>query len=132
MDALSSYSILDNKLQHNAPFYNWKERSRVEIYLGQSPAHGKNVALVLDRHTGLVSSQFHVKFDPTFHSVMQDTFDSKWQERAGFKTAKPEPQTAAIQRKGPKPRTTRNSNKQIAQVDLPDIPSPEGGMKDPF
>ena len=103
--------VLDNKLQHNAPFHKWKERSRVGIYLGQSPVHGKNVALVLNRQTGLVSPQFHVKFDPSFHSVMQDQFDSKWQERAGFTKIKQENQTATTQQKGPKRRTTRNSNK---------------------
>ena len=113
--------ILDNKLQHNAPFHKWKERSRVGIYLGQSPAHGKNVALVLDRRTGLVSPQFHVKYDPSFHSVMQDQFDSKWQERAGFTKIKQEQQTAA-HKKGPKLRTTIHSNKQTAQVNLPDLP----------
>ena len=120
--------VLDNKLQHNAPFHKWKERSRVGIYLGQSPVHGKNVALVLNRQTGLVSPQFHVKFDPSFHSVMQDQFDSKWQERAGFTKIKQENQTAATQQKGPKRRTTRNSNK-TPLVDSPVIPHSEGGMR---
>ena len=120
--------VLDNKLQHNAPFHKWKERSRVGIYLGQSPVHGKNVALVLNRQTGLVSPQFHVKFDPSFHSVMQDQFDSKWQERAGFTKIKQENQTATTQQKGPKRRTTRNSNK-TPLVDSPVIPHSEGGMR---
>ena len=76
--------VLDNSLQHNSPYHKWKERSRVGIYLGMSPIHGKNVALVLNRRTGLVSPQFHVKFDPYFHSVEQDTYDSQWQHKAGF------------------------------------------------
>ena len=83
--------VLDNALQHGAPFQKWKIRSRVGIYLGKSPTHSNNVALVLDRTTGLVSPQFHVKFDPSFHSVMQDELDSQWQNRAGF--IKQEPAT---------------------------------------
>ena len=81
--------VLDNALQQHAPFHKWKERSRVGIYLGTSPSHGRNVALVLNRQTGLVSPQFHVKCDPSFHSVMQSKFTSKWQERAGFKDSEP-------------------------------------------
>jgi len=42
------------------------------------------VALVLDRGTGLVSPQFHVLFDPSFHTTKQDEFDSQWQLKAGF------------------------------------------------
>ena len=42
------------------------------------------MALVLSRTTGLVSNQFHVKFDPLFHSVEQDLYDSQWQNKAGF------------------------------------------------
>lgn len=76
--------VLDNRLQTQKPIPKWNDRSRVGIYLGKSPAHGRNIALVLDRSTGLVSPQFHVKFDPSFHSVTQDCLDCKWQLRTGF------------------------------------------------
>ena len=53
--------VLDNALQGGRGiFHKWKQRSKVGIYLGRSPQHGRNVALVLDRMTGLVSPQFHV------------------------------------------------------------------------
>jgi hypothetical protein len=39
---------------------------------------------VLDRQTTLVSPQFHVTFDPSFHTCKQDKFDSKWQPKAGY------------------------------------------------
>ena len=67
------------------------------IYLGRSPNHGRNVALVLDRSTGLVSPQFHVTFDSSFHTVKQDDLDSKWQAKAGLVTKEPAP--AAAKRK---------------------------------
>eukprot|EP00978_Attheya_sp_CCMP212_P041077 scaffold231074_cov49-Attheya_sp.AAC.1 len=77
--------VLDTALQSShSIFHKWKQRSRVGIYIGRSPQHGRNVALVLDRVTGLVSPQFHVQYDPSFHTVKQDTFDSTWQIKAGF------------------------------------------------
>jgi hypothetical protein len=119
--------ILDNALQHNGPFHKWKEHSRVRIYLGQSPAHSRNVALVLDRRTGLVSPQFHVKYDLSFHSVMQDTFDSKWQERAGFIKQEPAPK-----RKTTKQKASNNKKQKAIQLaDIPVIPASEGGLQGP-
>ena len=118
--------ILDNNLQHNAPFHKWKERSRVGIYLGKSPAHSNNVALVLDRTTGLVSPQFHIKFDPSFHSVMQDDFDSQWQHRAGF--IKQEPQTkpkATAKAKPRKGKQTRPRKERDEGATTPNIPATE-------
>ena len=59
--------VLDSALQASAAIHDkWKERARIGVYLGQSPLHPRNVALVLDVTTGLVSPQFHVKFDPSF------------------------------------------------------------------
>ena len=49
-----------------------------------SPVHGRNVALVLDRDTGLASPQFHVAFDPSSNTVKDMTTESKWQTKAGF------------------------------------------------
>ena len=76
--------VLDKSLQSNSPFHKWKQRSRVGIYIGPSPQHARNVALVLDRATGLVSPQFHVKFDPSFQSVKGDNQPYTWQMKAGL------------------------------------------------
>jgi hypothetical protein len=38
--------VLDNALQAQSPFHKWKQPSRVGVYLGMSPLHGRNVALV--------------------------------------------------------------------------------------
>jgi len=47
----------------------WKSRCWQGVYLGQSPAHASNVALVYNPETTHVSPQFHVTFDDTFSSV---------------------------------------------------------------
>ena len=78
--------VLDNALQESKPFGKWNIRSKVGIYIGQSPNHNKRVALVLDRKTGLVSPQYHVQFDDDFTAVQQDTLDSDWLIKAGFVT----------------------------------------------
>jgi hypothetical protein len=39
------------------------------IYVGRSPSHASNVALVLNPKTGHVSPQFHVVFDGDFTTV---------------------------------------------------------------
>jgi hypothetical protein len=76
--------VLDNQLQSGKPFHKWQKRSKIGIYLGKSPQHGRSVALILSRETGLVSPQFHVAFDPTFHTVKDIVTTSQWQVKAGF------------------------------------------------
>ena len=55
--------VLNKSLQLGQPHGKWKERSKVGVYLGPSPMHNRNVALVLDLDTGLVIPQFHVLYD---------------------------------------------------------------------
>jgi len=81
--------VLENQLQGASRIHNkWEYRSRVGIYLGRSPNHGRNIAMVLDRVTGLVLPQFHVAFDPSFRTVEEDEFDTSWQVKAGFLSEK--------------------------------------------
>ena len=47
------------------------------------------MALVLHRDTGHISPQFHVKFDPSFHTVQQDQLDCTWQQSTYFIQAPP-------------------------------------------
>ena len=54
------------------------------IYLGKLSFYSRNVALVLEKVTGRVSPQFHVYFDPGFHTVKQDGFESLWSVRSVF------------------------------------------------
>jgi hypothetical protein len=78
--------VLESDLQSGQPYHKWKNRSRVGVYVGKSPHHGRNVALVLSLETGLVSPQFHVAFDPNFQTVKEITTKSRWQNKAGFVT----------------------------------------------
>jgi hypothetical protein len=112
---------LDSSLQTGNIFHKWKQRSRVGIYVGQSPIHAQNVALVLDRQTGYVSPQFHVAFDPSFHTVKEDQFDSLWQVKAGFVSQRePEPNEQAA-------ATPQDSHPKRAHFEVG--PSPEGATE---
>ena len=74
--------VLKSELQGTTGIHpKWDARSRAGIYLGQSPIHNRNVALVLNIHTGYVSPQFHVKFDESFRTVLQD----KWERDLAIK-----------------------------------------------
>jgi hypothetical protein len=79
--------VLDANLRSGLPHHKWRQRSRVGIYLGRFPHHSRNVALALDRNTGLVSPQFHIECDHSFHMVKEDDSDSTWQYKAGFVSA---------------------------------------------
>ena len=63
--------ILDARLQNSgkAGAPKWDQRSCLGIYLGHSPTHAGNVALVLNPRTGLISPQFHVVIDDDFSTV---------------------------------------------------------------
>ena len=107
--------VLDNELQKGNIHHKWKQRSRVGVYLGRSPRHGRNVALVLSLETGHVSPQFHVVFDPSFHTVKQESFESWWQQKAGFtlgsnRKRSPITPTVSIRNKRARVTTTTNSN----------------------
>jgi hypothetical protein len=68
-------------------FHKWNDRSKLGVYLGRSPMHAKNVALILSLETGLVSPQFHCKLDSSFQTLQElgtQLPKSKWQLKAGF------------------------------------------------
>ncbi|KAL7464856.1 hypothetical protein ACHAXS_005184 [Conticribra weissflogii] len=67
-DRLNQLSVnLDGRTPDSAP--KWEPRARLGIYVGRSPHHAGNVALVLNPITGLVSPQFHIAFDDDFTTV---------------------------------------------------------------
>jgi hypothetical protein len=61
--------VLDPKLQDGKKIPKWNPRARRGVYLGQSPKHSSQVALVLNPATGHISPQYHVVFDDMFTSV---------------------------------------------------------------
>ena len=76
--------VLDHRLQGGLggpP--KWDPRARVGIYLGRSPCHAGNVALVLNPRTGHISPQYHVVFDDDFttvSSMREGTVPNSWGE----------------------------------------------------
>ena len=71
--------VLHNTLQARIKISKWDSHSRLGLYLGPSPRHARSVGLVLNLRTGLVSPQFHMKFDDYFETVMfkKDNADSE-------------------------------------------------------
>ena len=77
--------VLKSEIQGTTGIHpKWDARSRAGIYLGQSPNHNRNVALVLSIHTGCVSPHFHVKFDEAFQTIHQDEWNATWLTSTGF------------------------------------------------
>ena len=92
--------VLDENLQTGKPFNKWKQCARVVIYLGQSPIHNRNVALVLNWNTGHASPQFHVNFDSSFQTICQDQLECTWQQSTFFVVAPLKHSNKRIQEKG--------------------------------
>jgi hypothetical protein len=80
---------LNNALALNKAVPRWDPRARLGLNLGPSPTHAHNVHLVLSLTTGLVSPQFHLRFDDFFETCKYGVTDaglaSTWQRLAGFK-----------------------------------------------
>ena len=109
---------LESPLQDGEPFHKWRARASIGIYLGQSPQHNQSVALVLNRLTGRVSPQFHVRFDNSFHSTTQLTLKTQWQNATGFETET----THIAQPKGrPNKGHTNKQNKAHARARAPEM-----------
>jgi hypothetical protein len=90
--------VLNNALQARQKIGKWEERARIGVHLGLSPNHARTVGLILNLSTGLVSPQFHVKYDPTFQTVMnpdEPIPKSQWQHLCGF--TRPPPSTTSDQ-----------------------------------
>jgi hypothetical protein len=58
---------LDGRIQSGKKANKWEVRARVAIYLGSSPQHARKNGLVLSLTTGLISPQFHVKYDESMN-----------------------------------------------------------------
>jgi transposase InsO family protein len=58
--------VLERKMQGG--FKAWSSRARMCIYLGNSDHYASNVGLVRSLTAGLVSPQFHLKFDDEYNS----------------------------------------------------------------
>ena len=129
--------VLNKDLAAGKSISKWLPRARCGIYLGFSPNHSRNVALVLNPQTGLVSPQFHVKFDDMFETVEyprnKQLDPAEWQCKAGFKTKKfGKVMSTTTAKRAPIQTDTRPPTQQQPDPELPipqdpdDIWIPEG------
>ncbi len=85
---------LNNSLASNKAIPRLDPRECIGLNLGPNPMHTRNVQLVLSLTTGLVSPQFHIRFDDFFETCKYGVTDaglsSTWQHLAGFKQEKNE------------------------------------------
>lgn len=102
---------LESAMQNQQPCRKWKHRVQRGVYLGPSPSHARNVALVLNPHTGLVSPQYHVAYDPTFQTVRDDQNTCTWDMRAGLSPINP-PDKRHPNQKSHKPNSLTQTNKR--------------------
>ena len=79
---------LQNNLAAGNTIPKWSPRSRLGLNLGPSPSHARTVNLVLNLFSGLVSPQFHCRYDDFFettHHSHQDVMtQANWKQLAGF------------------------------------------------
>jgi hypothetical protein len=125
--------VLDVKLQSGKPFHKWGQRSKLGIYLGQSPQHARSVGLVVNVHTGLTSPPFHIKLDMAFDTISQvhegeTKHTSLWRLKAGFltseKTSRATKSSKECANKAKRPETvTLPTRQQVQDISF----LPEGG-----
>jgi Reverse transcriptase (RNA-dependent DNA polymerase)/GAG-pre-integrase domain len=76
---------LDGHVQSGMKAPKWGIRARLAIYIGPSPTHARSVSNLLSLTTGLVSPQYHVRYDDTFQTVRQNPpIRSLWQQLSGL------------------------------------------------
>jgi hypothetical protein len=85
--------VLNNNLQAQRKINKWISRARVGVYLGKSPQHARSVSLVLNPDTGLISLQYHIKFDTGFATLdppdRQVLSSAKWLTLCSFQREAP-------------------------------------------
>jgi hypothetical protein len=64
--------VLDPALQHGKKIPKWNPRSRLGMYLGNSPVHSSTVARVLNLRTRYMTAQYHTVHDYLFGTVHND------------------------------------------------------------
>ena len=91
--------VLNANRRDGKPSKKWAPRAKVGIYLGQSPIHNREVGLVLDRFTGYVSPQFHIRLILDSTPAKQEELESRWQISIFFENDKVRNQSIPKKRK---------------------------------
>jgi hypothetical protein len=118
---------LENRLQSQQSVGSWASRARLGINLGPSPRHARNVSMVLNLNTGLVSPQFHVKHDEFFETITSSNRSGRaaWIILAKFKRpiSQPGPTAAPPPPAPPLSPSQRETAPDLPpQIDQPEIP----------
>ncbi len=116
---------LQNALAAGHSIPQWNPRSCIGLNLGPSPTHARNVHLVLSLTTGLVSPQFHCRFDDFFetckYGVSNAGTQSTWQHLAGLKRTTINPALLTDQRLLGAPLLNKNGTPQGLQLPQGDV-----------
>ncbi|KAL7476193.1 hypothetical protein ACHAW6_002071 [Cyclotella cf. meneghiniana] len=79
---------LQNNLAAGNTMPGWSSHTCLGLNLGPNPFHACSVYLVLNLTTGLVSTQYHCKFDDFFNTVILNgpdvTTSANWKQLASF------------------------------------------------
>jgi hypothetical protein len=67
--------VLHPSLQDAKRLPKWQRKSWRGVFLGFSPQHSTNVALVLNPETGSISAHYHVVFDEKFSTAVSHVSD---------------------------------------------------------
>lgn len=103
--------VLKTPLQNNKHLPKWESRSRVGIFLGMSPRHAQSVYLILNVSTGLVSPQYHVRFDELFETITRSTKPAAWKVQANFTSSSPQESASNTRQEGNKQQTKTDFEK---------------------
>lgn len=126
---------LDGDLQNGKKIGKWESRARLGIYLGPSPQHARTVGLLLSLKTGLVSPQFHIKFDDLFETVRtgeKGTLPaSQWQSLARLTATNAEGAEKASNPEGAKSGVRFRDQVGVPTDEAPNIPPTEHAEQAP-
>jgi hypothetical protein len=80
---------LNEKLAAGKSIPKWDSRAKASLYLGSSPRHSRNGALMLSSDTGIVSPYAHARHDDFFKTVSPKAGNpavlSHWQKLSGLR-----------------------------------------------
>jgi len=103
---------LHNSLASGNTIPKWSPMARLGLNLGPSWTHARNVTLVLNLSTGLVSPQYHVAYDDIFETTRLGRPDvditSIWQQLAGLVRAPTSPLSPIAEVKSGPPSAVMN------------------------
>jgi Reverse transcriptase (RNA-dependent DNA polymerase)/GAG-pre-integrase domain len=119
---------LDGKIQSGNKAPKWDTRARLAIYIGPSTQHARTVGLLLSLTSGLVSPQFHVRYDDTFETLKQGASNvpSNWQQLSGLEPVRKHQVTEAANI----PPTQNSPVGPAAAPQVNPIPDSEGALTD--